>query len=213
MAKKEFPKALEFLNNAEQRNKSYVHVFATRGEIYAEQKKWDDALRAFTQAIALSPLNPVRYKGAAEILFTRERYKEVVELLTGAVKNGLEFKELYYFLSQAHFFLKEYPKAARFIRSALSIDPENVVFLNQLGICLKHEKQFDEAQKVYNQIIKLDPDNVPALYNKAMLNESKGDLAEAMKLLERAIKKDANFNEAKTKLAELKKKAETPKAG
>ena len=213
IGRKDLPKALEYLNAAEARNKSYVHVFAARGEIYSEMKKWDDALKAFNQAIALSPLNPIRYKAAAEIFFARERYKDAVELLGGAVKQGLEFKELYNFLSQGYFFLKDYAKASRYVRSALSLDPENVVYLNQLGICLKHLEQYDEAQKVYNQIIKLDPDNVPALYNKAMLNESKGELADAIKLLERALKKDPSFTQAKNKLEELKKKSAEPKAG
>ncbi|MCX6124211.1 MAG: tetratricopeptide repeat protein [Proteobacteria bacterium] len=199
-------KALECLQQAETRNKSYVHIFAARGEIYAQQKKFDDALASFEQAIALSPLNPVRYKSAADILMLRERYSDAVSLLEKAVKEGLEFKELYIHLSQAYFMMKDYPKAVRYVRSALGIDPENVTFLNQMGICLKNMNQPDEATKVYNQIIKLDPDNVAALYNKAMLNDNKGEFAEAVKLLERAVKKDPSFSQAKNKLDEVKRK-------
>lgn len=207
MGKNDFQKALEYLLQGEQRNKSYVHVFSTRGEIYAHQKKWDDALRAFDQAIALSPLNPLRYKAAADILMTRERYKDAATLLEKAVKGGLEFKELYNHLSQAYFMVKDYAKAQRYVKSALAMDPENVTFLNQLGICLKHLEQLDEAGKVYNQIIKLDPDNVAALYNKAMLNDARGEFVDAVKLLERALRKDPTFAQAKTKLDEIKKKA------
>lgn len=206
----DYQKALEYLLQAEQRNKAYVHVFATRGEIYVLQKKFDDALRAFDQAITLSPLNPLRYKAAADILMVRERYKDAATLLDKAVKSGLEFKELYNHLSQAYFMLKDFAKAQRYVKSALAMDPENVTYLNQLGICLKHLDQLDEATKVYNQIIKLDPENVAALYNKAMLCETRGEISDAVKLLDRAFRKDPTFTQAKTKLEELKKKAGTP---
>ena len=203
----DYQKALEFLLQGEQRNKAYVHVFSTRGEIYVLQKKFDDALRAFDQAIMLSPLNPLRYKAAADILMVRERYTDAATLLDKAVKSGLEFKELYNHLSQAYFMLKDYAKAQRYVKSALAMDPDNVTFLNQLGICLKHLEQLDEATKIYNQIIKLDPDNVAALYNKAILCETKGEFADAVKLLDRALRKDPAFTQAKSKLDEIKKKA------
>jgi tetratricopeptide (TPR) repeat protein len=207
MGKGDPHRALEYLNLAEQRNKSFVHLYSTRGEVYVSMKKFDDALKAFDQAINLSPLNPVRYKAAADILMVKERYQDAITLLEKAVKAGLEFKELFNHLSQAYFMIKDFGKAMRYVKQALSLDPENIVFLNQLGICLKNTNQIDEANKVYNQIIKLDPDNVAALYNKAMLNEAKGDMAEALKLLERAIKKDPNFAQAKSKFDEIKRKA------
>jgi tetratricopeptide (TPR) repeat protein len=204
--RKDPQKALEYLATAEIRNKAFVHIFSTRGEIYAEMGKFDEALKAFEQAITLSPLNPIRYRAAAEILFKRERYKDAIALLEKAVKAGLEFKELYQFLSQAYFATKDYPKAQKHVKTALSMDPENVVYLNQLGICFKQQNMLDEANKVYNQIIKLDQDNVPALYNKAMLCDAKNETADAIKLLERAMKKDPNFGPGKNKLAELKGK-------
>jgi tetratricopeptide (TPR) repeat protein len=211
LGRKDPHKALEHLVQAELRNKAFVHIFAARGEIFSELGKFDDALKAFDQAITLSPLNPIRYRSAADILFKKEKYKEAIVLLEKAVKLGLEFKELYHYLSQAYFAVKDYPKAQRYVKSALSLDPENVTYLNQLGICLKQQNLLDEANKVYNQIIKLDQDNIPALYNKAMLCEAKNEIADAVKLLERALKKDPNFNQGKSKLAELKSKL--PKAG
>ena len=204
-------KALEHLAAAELRNKAYVHIFAMRGEVFLQTKNFDDALKNFEHAIALSPLNPVRYRAACDILFSKERYKDVIVVLELAVKQGLEFKELFHYLSQAYFAIKEYPKAQRYVKSALSLDPENVTYLNQMGICLKQQGMLDDAGKVYNQIIKLDQDNLAALYNKAMLCDTKGDFADALNLLERAVRKDPTFEPAKVKIAELKSKM--PKAG
>jgi len=199
-------KALEYLNAAEARNKAFVHIYSERGLVYSLMKSYDDAYKSFEQAIELSPLNPVRYQTAADVLFKRERYVEAISLLDKAVQLGLEFKQLYHYLSQAYFATKDYAKALKFVKLALAIEPENLTYLNQMGICLKQQNLFEDANKVYNQIIKLDPDNLAALYNKAMLCEAKNDLAEAVKLLERALKKDPQFSVATNKLVELRAK-------
>jgi tetratricopeptide (TPR) repeat protein len=206
IGKGDFPKALQHLADAEVRNASYVHIFSIRGEILAKMKKFDEALKCFEHAISLSPLNPVRYKAAADILMACQRFKDAVSLLEAAVKSGLEFKALFNHLSYAYFMMKDFPKALRYVKSALGLDPDNVTFLNQMGICLKNLNQMEEAARVYNQIIKLDPNNVAALYNKASLCEAKNEFAEAIKLLERAVKKDPSFAQATSKLEDLKRR-------
>jgi tetratricopeptide (TPR) repeat protein len=206
MGRNDLGKALEHLDAAEARNKAFVHIFAERGVIMTQKQLFDDAFKAFDQAIALSPLNPVRYKQAAEVLFNRNRFQEAAILLERAVSLGLEFKQLYHYLSQACFATREYVKAIKYVRSALAKEPENLTYLNQLGICLKQQNQFDEANKVYNQIIKRDPENVATLYNKAMLCEARSEPVEAIKLLERALKIDPDFVLARAKLDEFKAK-------
>lgn len=206
MGRDDLSKALEHLDAAELRNKAFVHIFAERGVIMTQMQLFDDAYKAFDQAIEISPLNPMRYKQAADVLFNRNRFQEAVILLEKAVRLGLDFKLLYHYLSQACFATREYAKALKYVRSALAIEPENLTYLNQLGICLKQQNQFDEANKVYNQIIKRDPENVAALYNKAMLCEAKSELGEAIKLLERALKINPDFVVARARLDELKAK-------
>jgi tetratricopeptide (TPR) repeat protein len=204
MGRGDLTKALEYLNAAEARNKAFVHIFSERGTIFSMMKSFDDAYQAFEQAIAISPLNPVRYQSAADVLFKRERYKEAITLLENAVTLGLEFKQLYHYLSQAYFSTKDYAKALKYVKLALGIEPENLTYLNQMGICLKQQNLFEDANKVYNQIIKIDPDNLAALYNKAILCEAKNELNEAVKLLDRALKKDPTFSVAEAKLLEIK---------
>ena len=198
-------KALKLLDEAEAKNKNYVHLFTERAGIHAAQNNWDKAISCFKQAITLSPLNPFRYKDAADLLFKVKRYDEAAELLESAIKNNLNFPDLYHYLSQAKFAKRDYKAAQKYIRQALGGDPENVNYLNQLGICLKETEQPDEALKIYNQVIKLDPGNTDGLYNKAILQSSKGDLEDAIKLLERIVRKTPDFAPAKAKLEQLQK--------
>lgn len=200
-------KALQYLVEAEHKNKSFVHLFADRAEIYAAGGDFDAAITAFKTAIELSPLNAIRYKSAADLLFKAKRYQEASDLLEIAIAQKLEFPDLYHYLSQAKFALKDFKAASKYVRNALGADPENVTYLNQLGICLKETGQMDDATKVYNQIIKLDPANISALYNKSVLLHAKGERDEAIKILERVVKNNPDFAQGRTKLDEYLKES------
>src|SRR5690606_13817302 len=170
-----------------------------------QQQDWGGAVDAFRKAIELSPLNAIRYKEAADVLFRVQQYEEAAELLESVLSFELSLPDLYHYLSQAKFALKDYKLAAKYVRSALSSDPDNVNYLNQLGICLKEEGAIDEAQRTYNHIIKLDPNNTAAIYNKAILQRKRGNVDEAIKLLKRLVEKHPNFKPARAKLEEYEK--------
>ncbi len=212
LLRKDMKRALELLAEGEQRNPSYVHVHAVRGEIFGIQEKWDDAIAAFSKAIELSPLNPVRYKQVSEVLFRQKKYKEAVPILQRGLDLGVGFKEMHHYLSQAYYATKDYLKAIKHIRSALQQDPENVTYLNQLGISYKEAQEFEEATKVYNTIIKIDPENKAALYNKAVMLNAQGDTVEAIRILERLVRIKPDFEAAKAKLEEYRKALMAPKA-
>ena len=195
--------ALQHLLVAEDRNPHYVPTFVLRGKIFTEQSENEKALEQFTHAIHLSPLNPIRYEEAASIMFDLKLFKEAVTLLSIAVKNELSFPSLHHYLSQANFQLQEYKKAIQHVRIALGSDPENVTYLNQLGVCYKEAGQSQDALKTYNQIIKIDPENKSCLYNKAVLLNSLDKNEEAVKVLKRCIEKHPKFNQAIEKLAEI----------
>ena len=204
LLRKDYAAAEKLLQQAEERNKNYVHTYVIRGNMYGEQNKIEEAIAEFKKAIDLSPLNPVRYERAAELLFSLKKFEEAVEILSVALKNELEFPSLHHYLSQAYYSLKNYKKAIRHIRSSLNADPENISYLNQLGIAYKESDEVEEALKTYNQVIKLDPENRAALYNKAILLKSKGDVDGAIKLLDRCLTKHPDFAQAKEKLNEFK---------
>ena len=183
-----------------------------RGIIFTKQDSWEQAVAAFKKAIDLSPLNAQRYKMAADILFPTKRYKEACDLLETAVKFNLDFPALYHYLSQAKFALRDYKMAQKYVKQALQNAPDNVDYLNQLGICCKENGQVEDALKAYNQAIKLDPNNLEGLYNKAILLKSKQEFDEAIRLLEKVLKRDPQFTLAKIKLEECQKEKKDPKA-
>ena len=202
--KKQFDEALKMLDIAQSNNENFVHAYVEKGKIFSEQGNIEKAVKEYTRAIEISPLNPLRYEEAVGMLFKLERYEEGVKILKSALERELQFPSLHHFLSQGYFALQDYTKAIKHIRQALHSDPENVTYLNQLGICFKESEDFQEAMKTYNSIIKLDPANKAALFNKAILLQSMGQSADAIKVLERCLAKHPTFLPAKTKLNEYK---------
>lgn len=199
---KDLDSALQHLESAEQRNQNYVHIFSTRGKIFLEQGKKQEAVDMFTKAIDMSPLNPMRYDDAATVLFELRMYQESIKLLSVAIKNELSFPKLHHYLSQAFYAEKDFKSAIRHIRSALNQEPENITYLNQLGISYKESEQYEDATKVYNSIIKLDPENKAALYNKSILLHTMDKIEESIKILNRIIKLYPDFGPALSKIKE-----------
>ena len=203
--RREFEKAFELLQAAQDKNEQYVHIFGLRGDLYLAQGDYDRGIAAYRHGIGMSPLNPNRYKKAGDALLGQSRYQEAADILKGALVNKVHFKELYDFLSRAHYNLKDYENSAKYIRRAVEKEPENITYLNQLALSLKECGDLEEAKKFYNKVIKLDPDNKQALFNKAiMLAQSKKE-QEAIKILERLIKKYPDFEKASKKIDELNK--------
>ncbi len=65
------------------------------------------------------------------------------------------------------------------IERALEHDPENVVYLNNLGICLRRLRRYDESLDYLERALALEPDYVEALNSRACVLADLGRFAEA----------------------------------
>ena len=195
--------AIRFLTKAIQRNENYVHAFALRGEMYTLAKEFDKALDDFKKAVNLSPLNVTRYEKVSEFLIQQNRIQECLQILNIGIYAGIKHPYVIERTGYCYFMEKEYPKALRYLKEAVRMDPENISFLNSLAICYRDSKDMEKAIQTYNTILKKQPENHLVLFNKAIsliLGEKKD---EAIKILNRVLKLDPSYTKAKEKLAEL----------
>ncbi len=199
----EHDKALEFLAQAEKKNAHYVQLYEVRADIYLELNAIEKSLEEYRHAIAISPLNPIRYLKAASVFEKEKRFPEMIQILELALEKEIETPDLWHFLGLGYYNLQDYTKSIQFTRKALANDPENIEYLNQLALAHKAVNEFKEATQLYNQVIKLDTGNIQAQYNKAILMIQQGKRDEAKKLLIRLIKKYPDFSRARDKLKEL----------
>ena len=70
--------------------------------------------------------------------------------------------------------------------NVLSLDPENLYALYNLGVIAQNAGETDEAMDYYDQALVIQTDYTPALYNKAILLE-KTDLDQSIQLYRQVI--------------------------
>ena len=159
--------------------------FVLEGDIYASEKAWPDAIKAYQNglkqvavpelaiklhsALLASGNTPEADKMAAN--WTREHAKDVAfRMHLGDIATAR----------------KDYPQAAQNYRSALDIQPNNPLVLNNLAWVsgqLKAPKAIEYAEKA-NQ---LAPNQPPFMDTLAMLLADKGETAKAIELLRKAL--------------------------
>lgn len=202
-AKGDADTAMKHVNEAIARNPNYVHAYSFRAEMHARAGAIDKARDDFKKAASISPLNLARYQSSCEFLLGHNLVEACVELLEMAVTARLQHPFVIERLGFCYFKQKDYVKAARFLKQAVRLEPDNTSYMNSLAICFRDSKQFEEAIDVYNQILKKENENHSVMFNKALVLTYMNKNEEAIKLLKRAVKVNPEFEKAKEKLAEL----------
>jgi tetratricopeptide (TPR) repeat protein len=85
--------------------------------------------------------------------------------------------------------------AKEFYEKALTLDPNSVKALNDLGVAYMQGGDYVEAQESFEQAIQRKPDYVDAYYNLACLYALKGEKIRSLNHLKKAISLDASVRE------------------
>ena len=144
-----------------------------------------------------------------------KKFKEAqkkCELVKENLKENVEFFHIYGFVL---FNLKNYDEAINQWHNAISIDPNFVSGLNNLGKAYSKIKKFSEAIKYLNKALEIKPDFFETYYNLSEIFFLRGMYEESLKNINLAIKlKPDNLPTIKNKLKllyKLNKKEESLK--
>ena len=86
-------------------------------------------------------------------------------------------------------------KAQRFYEKTLSLDPDHVDALNNLGVIYIHDKDYSAARAFFAKAIRQRPGYVDAYYNLGCLHALKGELAESLSHLKKAVTLDKSVKD------------------
>jgi tetratricopeptide (TPR) repeat protein len=148
-------------------------VFARYGRVMEKLVKWDEAERAFSQALRLDPDFVLAIEATGNLWATRTDKSEIES-----------------FQIAKDWFLK----ALRFERSART--------LNFLGATYRALGQDDEARDAFAEAAKLEPDNTETLYNLAIVAD-KRNREKSKELLEKILGLDPNYHAAHQELGKI----------
>jgi S1-C subfamily serine protease/lipoprotein NlpI len=136
-----------------------------RGNLLRRQIRFDEALKAFDQAIALKPkFVYLAYYGKGKILAMFRQSRESIEALEAAIQNNPKYLPALDTLSTVYRESEQYDKALVVINKAIQIQSkggkENSNFYHEKWGVLEHLKKYPEAIQAINKAIAIAPHSI-----------------------------------------------------
>lgn len=107
------------------------------GNALLSERKFEEAIQAYTEAIELNPKNAIYFANRAAAYSHIRDHDNAVKDCNSAIKCDPNYVKAYSRLGLAHFSLKQYPEAVKAYTTALSLEPDNVAVKESLSIAVK----------------------------------------------------------------------------
>jgi Flp pilus assembly protein TadD len=168
--------------------------------------KWDEAVQAFSEALASDATNPTLffYRGASEE--NRGRMDEALADYQKAIVLKPDFVLAYARSAKIHARQKSYEKALSCYQKALELGDPDITTLYNSAIILMNLGKNLEATDALDSLLKRDPDYADAYYYLGILSIGRGETEKAKNLLQKFLQLDPanpNASVAKQILASL----------
>ncbi len=144
---------------------------------------YENARRAYQQALKIDPKHIPAYKGLARLYDTLEDHPNAVAFYQQALQLSPADHELWYLLGMSHARAKEWASALESFQKAVELDPENRRYLNDYGLCLARAERYQDAFAV----LKKAGGEAHAHYNLARMLEHLGQVEPSKEHLRMAI--------------------------
>jgi hypothetical protein len=111
------------LQQAESKISHMPNLHIQIGHVYNKVKKWSDAERSFTNALAIDINNAHAYHGLSLSLLRQYKYEEAADAALDAIGLLYHFPEAHYYLGEILFQMKDYERAAQAFEVSISMMP------------------------------------------------------------------------------------------
>lgn len=187
-----------------------------QGRVLLKEKKIEEAMSLFDQAIQENSRHVAAHEALAAIYFAQKQYAKAAEFFEKASKFDPRRIDPLINLGAVQNRMEDFQAAAKTLRMAVSRDRRNAAAYYNLAIAQKGLNQPHLAVSAYKEVLKLDPKMIDALQNLANLYLEMGNIQQAQFHFHKALEINPNFERAKRGLershaiAEEKKKEVNP---
>jgi tetratricopeptide (TPR) repeat protein len=161
-----------------------------------DQKKLDEAIAEYRQAIEIDPKFAPAHYGLGLALYDQKRLDDAIAEYRKAIEIDPKYAFAHSNLGMALHAQKKLDEAIAEYRQAIEIDPKLVPAHYNLGNALYHQNKLDEAIAEYRKAIEIDPKFAPAHCTLGLALRDQKKLDEAIFEYRAAIRIDPNLAEA-----------------
>ena len=153
----------------------FAPAYAGLGIAFFEAERYEEAIEALEQALALQPDLPITgsslyvFLGRAALELGRP---EAAEHFARAVRNNPRDREALDHLAMVRFGQERYDEALALYRTMIEIDPDNAVTHSNLGATLYHLGRLEDALVSITRALALAPDLETALVGRRQVRNA-----------------------------------------
>jgi tetratricopeptide (TPR) repeat protein len=175
-----------------------------------EEKKTEEAIAVFQQAIAKDPEHGYYFYLLGFAYYQKNNHKQAIEHLGTAIQLEPYQAEFYGLLSHIYIAERKYEMALEKADEGLAVDPENITALNARSIALNKLRRTDDAVETMQTTLSMDPDNAITHTTVGWNLLEKGRHKEATNHFREALRIDPDMHPAKSGLKEALKSVIPP---
>ncbi len=163
-----------------------ARAFFSIGFLHAEQNENDQAISAYTQAIALYPKFSEAFNSRGKLKTILENPEDAILDFDEAIRLNPDFAEAWYNRANAKRRLKKHEDAVADYDEANRLSPDSAGVYHYRGVSKRALGQHQEAIADFDEAIRLKPDYTEAYVNRGSAKRAIGMPGEAKKDFDKA---------------------------
>ncbi len=171
--------AVEYLNQAIDKDPENARAFNMRGVAYFELKDYANALLDYEKAINLNPKDYKPYFNRASVKMEKSDWAGALNDCTKASEIQPDTAEIYVKSGMIHAALLKVPEAINDFDKALKLNPKETNALYNRGNIYFQTKDFENAEKDFLSAIKIDSRFAKAFYGLSIVQQKMNKTNEA----------------------------------
>jgi tetratricopeptide (TPR) repeat protein len=171
---------LNSINIDEASKNDLAEAWNSKGLDLESQGKYDEATKAYDEAIRLNPNYAEAYYNKGNNLGLHQRkYDEALKAFDKAIQLNPNYAKAWYRKGLALSMQGKSDKAIKAYDEAIRLNPNYADAWVGKGIALNNPGKYEEAIKAFDEAIRLDPNNAIAYYGKGAVLKALGRTSEA----------------------------------
>ncbi len=125
---------------------------------------YDNAARAYTNAIRVNPLNPALYVNLAQLEASNNNLDQALQTLGAGLQIKSNYLDAVFLLSQVHAARGDLNNAIIAAQVAIQLNPQNPLLYFQLGLLEYNAQNYKISEQALAKAVELQPDYANAKY-------------------------------------------------